>query len=113
LADTKIGTFDVVLCQLSIDYLTKPLQVLKEVGRILKVGGTVHILFSNRLFLSKAVGLWTGGDDIDHAYTVACYLKFCGGGFKEIKARDLSARKGGRDRLIVGDPVFVVSAVKA
>jgi hypothetical protein len=47
------NSFSVVLCQLSIDYLTKPLQVLKEVGRVLKPGGTIHVLFSNRLFLSK------------------------------------------------------------
>lgn len=47
------GKFDVVLCQLSIDYLTKPLAVLKEVSRVLKPGGTVHILFSNRLFIQK------------------------------------------------------------
>jgi DNA modification methylase len=45
--------FSVVLCQLSIDYLTQPFEVLKEVGRVLQPGGTVHILFSNRLFLSK------------------------------------------------------------
>ena len=105
-------SFDVVLCQLSIDYLTKPLQVLKEVGRILKVGGRVHIIFSNRLFLSKAVGLWTGGDDIDHAYYVGSYLNFCEGGFEDIKARDLSNRKGGKEKRIVGDPLFVVSATK-
>ena len=105
-------SFDVVLCQLSIDYLTKPLQVLKEVGRILKVGGQVHIIFSNRLFLSKAVGLWTGGDDIDHAYYVGSYLHFCNGGFEDIKAEDLSSRKGGKDKRIVGDPLFVVSATK-
>ena len=105
-------SFDVVLCQLSIDYLTKPLQVLKEVGRVLKVGGQVHIIFSNRLFLSKAVGLWTGGDDIDHSYYVGSYLHFCKGGFEDIKAKDLSNRKGGKDRLIVGDPLFVVSATK-
>lgn len=47
------SSFSVVLCQLSIDYLTQPLAVLKEVGRVLQPGGTVHILFSNRLFLSK------------------------------------------------------------
>jgi hypothetical protein len=47
------ASFDVVLCQLSIDYLTRPLEVLNQVGRVLKSGGTVHILFSNRLFLSK------------------------------------------------------------
>ena len=105
------GSFDVVLCQLSIDYLTRPLEVLKEAGRVLSPGGTIHILFSNRLFLSKAVGLWTGKDDIDHAYTVGCYLHFCNGGFEDIRARDLSTRKG-RDGRIVGDPLYVVTATK-
>jgi len=105
-------SFDVVLCQLSIDYLTKPLSVLKEVGRILKVGGKVHILFSNRLFLSKAVAFWTGGDDIDHAYYVGSYLHFCDGGFQDITAKDLSTRKGGRTKRIIGDPLFVVTAIK-
>jgi SAM-dependent methyltransferase len=107
------STFDVVLCQLSIDYLTKPFDVLKEVGRVLKPNGRVHILFSNRLFFSKAIAGWTGGDDIDHAYTVGCYLHFCDGDFRNIQASDLSTRKGGRDRRIVNDPLFVVSAVKA
>lgn len=52
------NSFDVVLCQLSIDYLIHPLDVMKEVSRVLKPGGSVHILFSNRLFIQKAVGLW-------------------------------------------------------
>ena len=47
------NTYDVVLCQLSIDYFIHPLQVLNEVGRVLKPGGKVAILFSNRLFLQK------------------------------------------------------------
>jgi len=106
------NSFDCVLCQLSIDYLTRPLEVCKEVGRVLKHGGTVHVLFSNRLFLQKAVAIWTGKDDIDHAYTVACYLHFCNGGFTNIRAKDLSVRKG-RDKRIVGDPLYVVTATKA
>lgn len=47
------AAFDLVLCQLSIDYLTKPLDVMNEVGRVLKDGGVVAIFFSNRLFLQK------------------------------------------------------------
>ena len=55
------GSFDVVLCQLSIDYLTRPLEVMEEVSRVLRPGGKVHVLFSNRLFLSKVrtrANLW-------------------------------------------------------
>lgn len=105
------NVFDCAVCQLSIDYLTRPLEVCKEIARVLKVGGSVHILFSNRLFLSKAVAIWTGADDVDHAFTVASYLYFCNGGFTKIEAKDLSVRKG-RDNQVVGDPLYVVAAVK-
>lgn len=108
----KDENFDVVLCQLSIDYLTNPLEVSKEISRVLKVGGTVHMIFSNRLFLSKAVGLWTGADDVDHAFYVGSYLHFCNGNFEQITARDLSTRKG-RDKRITGDPLYVVTARRA
>lgn len=122
-------SFDCVLCQLSIDYLTRPLQVCREILRVLKPGGTVHVLFSNRLFLSKAVALWTGADDVDHAFTVASYLHFCssddgtaaangndrkgnsgGSRFGAVQAKDLSVR--GRDGRIRGDPLYVVTGVK-
>ena len=105
------NAFSVVLCQLSIDYLTKPLDIMKEVSRVLKPGGKVHILFSNRLFIQKAVAVWTGADDIDHAYTVGSYLAFCNGEFENIQARDLSTRQG-RKKMIVGDPLYVVIATK-
>jgi SAM-dependent methyltransferase len=106
-------SFDVVLLQLSIDYLIHPLEVLKEASRVLRKHGRIAILFSNRLFLTKAVGLWTGSDDIEHAYTVGNYLHYCDGGFTNIKAEDLSTRKQkGKERVIVGDPLYVVIATK-
>ena len=106
------ATFDVVLCQLSIDYLIYPLDVIKEVGRVLKKGGKVEILFSNRLFLEKAVGIWTGADDIDHAYFVASYVYFSNGGFQptSIQAKDLSTRN--KKGFVIGDPMYVVTATK-
>jgi SAM-dependent methyltransferase len=111
------SSFDVVLMQLSVDYLVRPLEVMREASRVLRGGGKIAVLFSNRLFLSKAVGLWTGSDDVDHAYTVGSYLHYCGGGFKNITAEDLSTRKrrvggGGGERVIVGDPLYVVTATK-
>ena len=39
------STFDVVTCVVSIDYLIRPIQVLKEVHRVLKPGGKVIIRF--------------------------------------------------------------------
>jgi len=106
-------SFDVVMCQLSIDYLIHPLEVMKEAARVLKHGGTMAILFSNRLFLTKAIGLWTGSDDVEHTYTVGSYLRYCDGGFIDIKAEDLSTRQQkGKEAVIVGDPLYVVTATK-
>lgn len=60
------GSFDAVTCTVSIDYLTQPLAVMREVARVLRPGGRVSVLISNRLFFSKAVALWTGKDDLEH-----------------------------------------------
>src|SRR5215207_9417988 len=46
--------FDGVGICVSIDYLTRPVEVLREVGRVLRVGGATIISFSNRCFPSKA-----------------------------------------------------------
>lgn len=50
--------FDVVLNTVSIDYMTKPLEVFQEVGRILKTGGLFLVIFSNRMFPQKVVKMW-------------------------------------------------------
>jgi len=52
------NTFDAVLNVVSVDYLTKPIDVFREVGRILKPGGLFLVIFSNRMFEQKAVKIW-------------------------------------------------------
>lgn len=52
------GTFDVVMNIVSVDYMTKPFEVFREVGRILKPGGLFLVVFSNRLFEQKAIKIW-------------------------------------------------------
>jgi SAM-dependent methyltransferase len=52
------NTFDAVLNVVSVDYMTRPLEVFAEVGRILKPAGLFLVIFSNRMFEQKAVKIW-------------------------------------------------------
>jgi len=52
------NSFDVVLNTVSVQYLTKPLGVFADIGRILKPGGLFVVIFSNRFFHDKAVKIW-------------------------------------------------------
>jgi len=49
------GTFDVVTLSLSVDYMTKPLQLFAEIHRVLKPGGIATMAFTNRCFQGKVV----------------------------------------------------------
>jgi SAM-dependent methyltransferase len=53
-----VNTLDAVLNVVSVDYITRPLEVFREVGRILKPGGLYLVIFSNRMFEQKAVNIW-------------------------------------------------------
>ncbi len=52
------GTFDVVLNVVSVEYLTRPFEVFREVGRVLKPGGLFLVVFSTRWFPPKVVRVW-------------------------------------------------------
>jgi hypothetical protein len=47
------NSFDVITNAVSVDYLTKPLEVFKEIQRCLKPGGLAIMSFSNRCFPTK------------------------------------------------------------
>jgi len=51
-------SFDAVLNTVSVDYMTNPVKVFSEVGRILKPGGLFLVSFSNRFFQEKVVKIW-------------------------------------------------------
>ncbi len=42
------ASFDKITCVVSVDYLNKPLEVFKEIGRVLRPGGECLISMSNR-----------------------------------------------------------------
>ena len=47
------NSFDVITNAVSVDYLNKPIEVFKEMHRVLKPGGRAVMSFSNRCFPTK------------------------------------------------------------
>ena len=90
----------------SIDYLTRPVEVLREVGRVLKAGSPVVITFSNRCFPTKAVAVWHQLDDRGHVRLVEGYLEEAGN-FRDVRGLDRSPRR------IFSDPLYAVVGVSA
>ena len=52
------ASFDAVINIVSVDYMTHPVEVFGEVGRILKPGGLYLVVFSSRMFPQKATQVW-------------------------------------------------------
>jgi SAM-dependent methyltransferase len=96
------GRFDAVTCCVSVDYLTTPIEVFREVRRILTPGGVFVCTFSNRCFPTKAIHGWLASDDGGHCRIVADYFRVAGG-FDDAKVA-LCTPPG------VGDPLYAVWA---
>jgi SAM-dependent methyltransferase len=79
------GAFDAALCCVGVQYLRRPLEVIREVGRVLVPGAPFVISFSNRCFPTKAVAVWRALDTSGHASLVRLYLERAG--FGDISAR--------------------------
>lgn len=97
------NSFDYVTCVVSVDYLIKPLEVFREIQRVLRPGGLAIISQSNRCFMQKVIAIWLSTNDLEHAYIIGSYFHYAGG-FEDLQARDISRGRG--------DPIFVVMASK-
>jgi SAM-dependent methyltransferase len=69
------ASFDAVTCCVSVDYLTRPLEVFAEVARVLRPGGAFVCTFSNRCFPTKAIRGWLATDDRGRCSIVAAYFE--------------------------------------
>ena len=104
------SSFDFIVNAVSVDYLNKPLEVFREMHRVLKPGGTCAMSFSNRCFPTKAVSIWTSTGDMDHIFIVGSYFHYSvPGGFAFPRALDISPKPG---LLGKSDPMYVVFATK-
>lgn len=68
------ASFDAVTCCVSVDYLTRPLDVFREVERVLRPGAPFVLTFSNRCFPTKAIRAWLTTDDRGHIAIVRSYF---------------------------------------
>lgn len=101
------NSFDVITNAVSVDYLTRPLEVFREMHRCLKPGGVAIMSFSNRCFPTKAIAVWTQTGDLDHIWIVGSYFHYAGG-FEPPQAKDIT------EKAFMGktDPMYVVYARK-
>ena len=96
--------FDAAGCCVSVQYLTRPVAVFREVARVLRPGASFAVTFSNRCFPTKAVAAWQALDDAGHVALVRRYFDDAGG-WGAVRAE---RRTRGR-----GDPLYVVVGVRA
>lgn len=118
------AAFDGVVICVSVQYLTRPVEVFREIGRVLRPGCPLIVAFSNRCFPTKAVRIWTALDDDGHARLIGAYAHETGL-FATAEAFDFSPRRtfhgvpedaAMRDRIASGavytDPLYVVVATR-
>jgi hypothetical protein len=96
--------FDGAVVTVSVQYMTRPVEIFSDVGRVLKPGAPFIVTYSNRMFPTKAVRIWQSLNDRDRATLIATYFKRSGG-FGDVQARDCSGAQG--------DPLFAVWACRA
>ena len=99
--------FDAVVVTVSVQYMTSPVEVFSEVRRLLKDGASFHVIYSNRMFPTKAVAVWQSLDDYRRGQLVGAYF-FSSGGWDDVTVRDISPEVGH-----YADPVYVVTGRRA
>ena len=57
------ASFDAAVCCVSVDYLIRPIEVFRDVARVLRPGGVYVCTFSNRCFPTKAIRGWLNASD--------------------------------------------------
>jgi SAM-dependent methyltransferase len=94
---------DDAVCCVSVDYLTRPVEVFRDVARVLRPGGRLVCTFSNRLFPTKAIRGWLYSDDEQHCAIVTEYF----GLSRAFGSATVARRTPPGHR---GDPLFAVWA---
>jgi SAM-dependent methyltransferase len=99
------GSFDAAVCCVSVDYLTRPVEVFRDVARVLRPDAPYVCTFSNRCFPSKAIRGWLSTSDEQHCEIVGSYFDLAGGWSEPRYQRRTPTR-------YPGDPLMAVWAYR-
>lgn len=99
--------FDAAVITVSVQYLTSPVEVFRDVARVLKPGGPLIVTYSNRMFPTKAVRIWRALDDRQRAGLIGAYFRYSEA-FGDVTMQDRTIDSGAYN-----DPLFAVWACRA
>jgi SAM-dependent methyltransferase len=99
------ASFDAAVCCVSVDYLVRPIEVFRDVARVVERGAPFVCTFSNRCFPTKAIRGWLATDDATHGKIVSEYFDSAGGWSDPVVQRRTPADHR-------GDPLYAVWAFK-
>ncbi|THB76538.1 MAG: methyltransferase domain-containing protein [Desulfobacteraceae bacterium] len=105
--------FDLAVCSLSVEYLTDPLTVFKEIARVLKPGACFAVTFSNRWFPQKNIRLWADLHEFERLGLVLEYF-MASGGFERLETKSVRGYPRPEGDRYAGqyahaDPVYMVT----
>lgn len=100
------SSFDGAVMTVSIQYMTRPVEVFADVGRVLKPRAPFVVTFSNRMFPTKAVAVWRALSDRDRMRLVEKYF-VDSGAFENVQMIDR-----GTPSYPPSDPVFAVLGMR-
>ena len=98
--------FDGAVVTVSVQYMTRPVEIFRDVARALKPDAPFIVTYSNRMFPTKAVRIWRSLDDRERAGLISAYFRHAGA-FGEVTAEDRTIPDGPPH-----DPLFAVWARK-
>ncbi len=93
------ASFDAACLCVSVQYLQRPVEVFREVRRVLRSGAPLAISFSNRCFPTKAVAIWQAFAGPDQVRLVGAYMRAAG--FTAVTDQAWTP--------VPGDPLWVVT----
>jgi hypothetical protein len=108
------NSFDAIICTASVEYLTRPFEVMRELARVVKPGGDVMFAFADRWFPPKAIRLWSEVHAFERMAVMLAYFRDSGlfTDFYTETARGWPRPEDDKyaAKLADSDPVFFVSA---